>query len=151
MPSFSTEIIVDAPPELVFDVFSDFPAYADMITDIDSIEMLTDPPVGLGTRYREVRTVAMKENTQTYEVVAFDPPHAFTLEARPEGGFCRIACSFVRQPDDSTIVIFSVSVEYESFSTKVFSSIMWPLMQTQLHAVIIQDLSELKAVAESYE
>ena len=55
MPSFTLSRRVEALIDAVFAAFSDIPRGHEMIEQITAIEMLTDGPVGVGTRWRETR------------------------------------------------------------------------------------------------
>ena len=81
-----------APTERVFQRASDFAKAADVMSAIERIEMLTDGPVGIGTRFRETRIMFKREATEEMEVTAFDPPHSYALGAESHG--CRYHSEF---------------------------------------------------------
>ena len=56
---------VTAPREVVFEVAADFHNAAELnIQGIDSLEVLTDGPIGVGTRFRETRVMMGKSSTE---------------------------------------------------------------------------------------
>ncbi|WP_394216589.1 SRPBCC family protein [Brachybacterium vulturis] len=92
---------IDASPQAVWAVISDIGAAADTLSEIDAIELLTDGPYGVGTRWRETRTMFGMKDTMTLEVAESEPHHRtvvlspvgdllyrteFTLRPRPSGG-----------------------------------------------------------------
>jgi uncharacterized protein YndB with AHSA1/START domain len=69
---------VDAPVEEVFAYLSD-PARLHEWQQTTAVDVLTDGPVGVGTRIRETREVLGRKLTQTVEVTEHDPPRRFAL------------------------------------------------------------------------
>lgn len=59
---------IQAPPERAFAAFADFPHAARSVSGIERIEMLTDGPVGAGTRFRETRIMFGREATEEMKV-----------------------------------------------------------------------------------
>ena len=62
--SFTLSRHVETPVDRVFEVFSDIPRSHEMVDQIVRIEMLTDGPVGVGTRWRETRMMFKREATE---------------------------------------------------------------------------------------
>ena len=48
---------VDAAPNVVFDLCTDVEHFADHVSGIKKCELLTEGPVGVGTRFRESRVM----------------------------------------------------------------------------------------------
>ncbi|MEL7485039.1 MAG: SRPBCC family protein, partial [Planctomycetota bacterium] len=67
---------VNASIEDVFAVASDIANAAERIGGIDSVEMLTEGPVGMGTKWRETRTMFGKQADETMWITAWEPPAA---------------------------------------------------------------------------
>ena len=65
---------VAAPAARVFERATDIRSWQDTIDAIDRIEMLAEGPAGVGTRFRETRTMMGKEAREEMEVTAFEPP-----------------------------------------------------------------------------
>ena len=72
---------INAPLEIVWEVMSDLENAADRIDAIVKLEILTEGPVGQGTRFKETRIMFKKEATETMEITAWDPPNSYTTEA----------------------------------------------------------------------
>lgn len=108
-----------ASPGVVFTVATDFARLPATIPQIVAVEVLTDGPAGVGTRFAETRKVFGKESTETFTVTAFDPPAGggaggFTLEgescgmrylvrhefAPDDAGGTRIALTMTSEPAD---------------------------------------------------
>src|SRR4029079_1940023 len=79
MASFSMTERIAAPIETVFEVTTDLEHAAGRIRGIEKIELLTPPPVGIGTRWRESRRMMGHAATETLEITAFERPHHYTV------------------------------------------------------------------------
>ena len=79
---FEQSIEIDAPPQRVWDVLSDFEAWPGRIETVDAVEILTPPPIGAGSR---VRLKQPKLPEGTWEITAWDPPASFEWRQRESG------------------------------------------------------------------
>ena len=103
MPSFTLTQRVEAPIDAVFDVFSDIPRCHERIEQITAIEMLTDGPVGVGTRWRETRMVFKRVATEEMEVTAFEPGRSYTVGCQSCG--CEYEVVLDPVPDGAIVVL----------------------------------------------
>lgn len=76
---------VAATPERVWNILTDIPRAADTLRGVDDIEMLTEPPYVVGTRWRETRTMFDKKATEELWVTTADAPHRTVVEAESSG------------------------------------------------------------------
>lgn len=151
---------IDATQDRIFAAASDFPNAASFITAIEAIEMLSPAadgsPIGLGTRFKETRTMFGKQAVETMEVTEFDPPRAYTLSAHScgvqfhsritvleetpggqrngSGGGCRLS--------------FDVHATPTTFVARVMSAFMTPLMKGTMRKAMEKDLADIKRHAE---
>lgn len=140
---------INAPPERVFEVFADLPNAAGRVSAITRIEMLTDGPVGVGTRWRETRLMFKKEATETIEITAFDPPRSYTTLANSCG--CRYECSFHFEPQgEGTNVVSRFAWTAQSLLAKLMSP-LGKLMASACIKAFDKDLSEFKAHCEQLQ
>jgi carbon monoxide dehydrogenase subunit G len=147
MASITCEQHIAAPPERVFSVFTNLSEAASQVQGIDSIEMLTEGPVGIGTRFRETRTMFGRSATEVMEFVMFDPPRAYGLHAQSHG--CRYRTSFDFTPEGAgTRVAMTFEGTPLTQGTKIMSFLMRPLMARMIRKCVAQDMSDLKAVCE---
>jgi carbon monoxide dehydrogenase subunit G len=79
------EIDVAAPPEVVFATVTDVANWPSFVRGIDKLELLTPGPVGVGTKFRETRTMFGRSATEEMTVAAHDPPRRFDLTAENHG------------------------------------------------------------------
>ncbi len=147
MAGFILTRTVEAPCAEVFRVFTDFARLPERIPDIKKVEMLTDGPVGVGSRFRETRVLFKKEATEVMEVTAFEADRLITLGCDSCGCHYEMTHRFTPQ-GDGTRVEFEVKTEARSF----FARLMKPLAALMMGAMkrcIEKDIDALKSAVEA--
>ncbi|MFG0275012.1 MAG: SRPBCC family protein [Phycisphaerales bacterium] len=137
---------IDAPRERVFEMSSDIGAAPDRISGIKKVEILTDGPIGKGTRFRETREMFGKEHTETLEFVAFDPPRSFGIDCESSGVL--FVSRFTFESDGAGT---RVTLDMRSKSLTMKARLMAPMMLLCRGAVkkaMRQDLAGIKRAAE---
>jgi uncharacterized membrane protein len=84
---FERSIDIDARPQCVWEVLSDFEAWPQRIETVDAVELLTPAPVGEGSR---VRLKQPKLPEGTWEVTVWDAPSYFEFRQK-SGGITNVA------------------------------------------------------------
>lgn len=139
---------INAPVEKVFSVAADVRNAPEVISAITKMEVLTEGPVGVGTRFRETRIMFGKEATEVMEFSVFDPPRSYTLVADSHG--CHYVSTFRFTPDaGGTRVDFDFTGTAHSVGAKVMSAVMGPLMKGTMRKMLAKDLHELKRHIEA--
>lgn len=146
MGQFVFETQINAPVEKVFALISDIRSAPQRVTAIKKVEVLTDGPIGVGTRFKETRVMFGKEATETMEFTAFDPPRSYTVTAyscgnhyestfrcAPEGQGTKVTMTFVCTP--------------KTFFAKLFSP-LGKLMSGMIRKCVMKDLEDLAKAAE---
>jgi len=137
---------IAAPPEKVFSVAIDVPSWADNIRGIEKIEMLTDGPVGVGTRFRETRMFMKQEATEEMEITALDPPRGYSVGAENHG--CRFHTEVTFTPVGSgTDIEMRFEAEPLTPLAKIMSAMMKPMIAAATQC-LEEDLDDLKAHIE---
>ena len=134
---------INAPPEAVFAVVTNHAALPDIVSGIKSIQVLTDGPVGIGTKIRETRVMFGREASEEMEFTQFDPPHSFLLEAYNHGAHYRTAHQF-DPVGQGTLVTVTFAASGTNFFAKIMSAVMGPLMKKTLARLLQQDLADIK-------
>ena len=138
----------NAPLETVWEVMADLENAADRIQAIVKLEVLTDGPVGKGTRFRETRVMFKKEATEEMEITAWDPPNSYTTEANGCG--CQYTCIVTCEADgDGTNVTMSMSVVPLTTFGKIMGALMGWMMKGACVKAFAKDLDDMKAFVES--
>lgn len=146
MPAVHLQKHVQAPPERVFALAADFARAPQYIRGIRRVELLTDGPLRVGTRFRETRVMYGKEASETMEVLALDPPRSYVLGCESHG--CRFRSEVRCAPDGSgTQVEMSFAAQPLNFGAKLLGFLMAPMIKSCAKAME-QDLEDLKNVAE---
>lgn len=140
---------IAAPPEEVFRVFSDLHGCADRISGITRAEVLTDGPIGAGTRWRETREMFGREHSEEMEITRFDPPHGYLVEAESCG--CHYYTEFKFTPTGTGT---RAEMSFRGEPVTLMAKLMMPIGQLfsgSLVRMIEQDLDDLKCAIESSE
>lgn len=146
MPSVTISRTIQASAEDVFDASTNVHIWADVVPAIDSVEVLTDGPVGVGTRFRETRTMFGREATEEMEFLEFERPNRYVLGAESHG--CRYRTTFTLSPDQGgTKLEMHFAGEPQTFMAKVMTVLMKPMMK-KIADMCGKDLDAIKAHVE---
>lgn len=147
MASCTVSKQVNAPVEKLFAAVTNIPEAPSVNPAIKKVEMLTEGPVGKGTRWRETRVMFGKEATETMEVTGFEPGRAMTVEARSCG--MHYVSRFDFRPDgEGSRVEMTFSGTPETLMAKVMSP-LGSLMMGTARKLLEKDLDCVKAALES--
>lgn len=147
MPQCSLTKRIAAPIETVFDVASDLPNAAEHVRGIERIEMLSPPPIGIGTKWRETRTMMGRSSTETLEVTAFDRPRSYTVGCESCGAYFESTFRFTPAAG-GTDVTLDVRMEARSLMAKFMSPIGNLMFGKAMRKMMDDDLEDVKRVAE---
>ncbi|MEO1533955.1 MAG: SRPBCC family protein [Planctomycetota bacterium] len=145
---------VNASMEDVFAVASDIANAAERIGGIDSVEMLTDGPVGMGTKWRETRTMFGKQADETMWITAWEPPVAgaasakYLVEARSHGCHYVTPVEFERLGDNETRMSMTMHATAETLSARIMMVVFGFMAKSAVKA-LQADLRDIKAYCEA--
>lgn len=144
---FQMSIQIAADPAKTFFAFTDLANTAKNIRGIKALEVITEGPIGVGTRFRETRTMFGKDAVETMEITAFDPPRSYSVGCDSCGA--RFDTTFRFTPDaGGTRVDVNMNTVATSFFAKVMSPVMGLMMAATMRKCFENDLADIKAVAE---
>ena len=145
MPGFEISERIDRPREEVFEYFIDFDNAAGWLPDVTRIEKLTDGPVAVGTRYREMRWTKKGEASTDMEVIVMAPPGRYSA-AFDQGGYSA-TFSYTLFPDGAgTRINMVCAVRAEGVRGLMAPVISWLLKRQDKH-----QLRNLKRAMENGE
>ena len=147
MARFTIGKHVEATRDEVFAVASDVRHAAENIRGIERMEVLTDGPIGVGTRFRETRVVFGKESTEEMEITAFKPPEGYTVEADTCGAHYRVEYRLI--PD---IAGTHLRVTVDARPVTLLAKLMSPLailMTGSMKKCVDANLEDIKTAAEA--
>jgi carbon monoxide dehydrogenase subunit G len=146
MPRYESSVDVNAAPEAVFAALADIPGAPTRIGAIKKVEMLTEGPVRVGTRFRETRVMFGKEATETMEVAEIDPPRRITMVADSCGTAYRTSMN-VRPAATGSTITWSMEATPHSTFARILSPLMGWMMSGMVRKCVAQDLADIaKAV-----
>ena len=139
---------VAAPVERLWAVATDPAGAPAVMSGIDSVEVLTPGPFGVGTRWRETRTMMGRSATEEMTVTAVEPQRGYTVEAASSG--VRYVSTFgcAPAPDGGTDVRMTFGGTPSSAVTRVFAAVTGPLVRRSVTKALDRDLADLAAAAE---
>ena len=147
MPAITVESHIEAPVPTVFEYATDLRRAPERITGIRRLDVLTEGPVRKGTRFRETRIMFKKEATEEMEIVAFDPPHAYTVGCENHG--CRYLTEFRFRPERSGT---NVSIRFQGVAltpvAKVMAFLLAPLVKSTCEKAFAKDMNDLRVAIE---
>lgn len=83
--SVSAHQLFDRPIEDTWETLVSIERYPEMTSSYVEVNPLTDSLRGVGARWDQTRIVWGRQHTHTMEVVAWEPPTSFTLQASEAG------------------------------------------------------------------
>ena len=141
---------VNAPAEKVWAVISDIPGSAATLSGIDAIEMLSDGPYGVGTRWKETRTMMRRSETVEMWVSQADPPRSTTVKALQDGADYTSRMTLTDRDGGTDLTMtFGAELTNPSRLTKAGMALFGKLGMRMTRKALIKDLAEIAAKAES--
>lgn len=148
MTTVTIEIDINASPQRTFETFTNLPRMGEVVTAINKMEILTDGPVGVGTRFSETRTMMGKQATEEMEVTQFDPPSLFVHEAKSHG--CHYISTYRFEPvGEGTKVTLTFEGRALTFGAKLMTIALGWMMKGAIRKCVGADFNDLKGEAES--
>ena len=148
MQTLELDVLINAPAERVFEVLTDLEGLPERVTAIQKIELLTEGPVGLGTKFRETRIMFKREASEEMEFTSFDPPQGYVLEAESRGA--RYTTTYRLDPENNGTRL-SISFEGTALSpfARFVSAVLMPFFKGAMRRAVEADLENLKHAAEA--
>jgi len=143
---------VEAAPESVWAVLTDLEHAAETLSGVTRVEVLTDGPYRVGTRWRETRTMLGKEATEEMEVTAVEAPVATTIEAESGGVHYRTVFTLAPAAGGARLTMAFSARQPER--TSRLQRLIWPVLGRLgvrvSTKVMTRDLEDIARRAESH-
>ncbi|MBK8178639.1 MAG: SRPBCC family protein [Planctomycetes bacterium] len=146
MTSITSSRFVRASQAAAFALASDLRGAPSRIPAIVRLEVLTDGPIGVGTRFRETRRMFGREATEEMEVTSFDPPRSYAVGCESCGARYRSEFRFTPQ-DGGTEIRMEFAAEPLTAMAKVMGFLMRPMMKKMVQTCA-KDLDHLADALE---
>ena len=147
MASCNCTVHFRAPKERVFEAISDFRNADQRISAITKLEVLTDGPIGKGTRFKETRVVMKREATEEMEILEFNPPNGYAVGCTSCGAEFRSTFELQASPQGGCDLHLTISARPISFIAKLMSPLSGMMMGACKKAVL-RDMEEIRAHIE---
>jgi hypothetical protein len=137
---------INASSEVVFAASTDIAAWPKHISAIERVELLTDGPVGVGTKFRETRIMFKKEASEEMEITAFDPPNQYVVGSDSCGARFTTTMRFV--PHEAGTLL---EMEMVTVPTSLMGRLMAPiglLFKGAMVKMIKRDMADLARAVE---
>lgn len=134
---------IQAPVALVFSRISDIRRFKDVNDSILDIEFLTEQQIGVGTRFKETRTMNGRRATTTLELTELVENDHVRLVS-DEGGAIWDTVMRVREKDGGT----ELSMVMDARPYKLMARIVTRLIKGMITRAVVADMDGLKAKCE---
>jgi uncharacterized membrane protein len=139
---------VAAPVQRVRDVATDLAGSPQVVRGIDAVEVLTPGPFGVGTRWRETRTMMGRSATEEMTVTEVAPQRSYRVEATSGGAHHVSTFAFAPSSDGGTDVTTTSGGRPTSTVARVLGAVTAPLGRRAVTRALEQDLADIAAAAE---
>jgi carbon monoxide dehydrogenase subunit G len=126
MPVVEESVVIDRPPQEVFDFLSKFDNTAVYDSSVTTSEQVGPGPVGMGTRGRGTSKIMGRRFDWTVEVVEFDPPRR--MVSRSVEGKLNFTVTFTLEPADGGTRV-TQRIDADSGLGGIFGKIADPLVE----------------------
>lgn len=114
MPEFRRHVVIDLPRAHVWEFLTDPANAARWLPNLRCIEMITDGPPGVGSKYRETRRFKGRDNVAEVEVTAWEPPVVYAAGMPYAGMFFEYRYELSSPTETSTHVALIARAEPRS-------------------------------------
>ncbi len=139
--------VVHADIATVWDIFTDLPNAADRLSAVTSIEVLSDGPFAVGTRWRETRQMFGRSATEEMWVTEVVPAQSYTVEAEGMGMKYLSTYRFQTHPE-GTQVTFEFGADVQGTMAKILAKATGWIAKGILEKQLRADLDDLATASE---
>lgn len=147
MPNFTLTTTINAAPNTVWDIITDIENSPNVTPEITRIEMLTQPPLRVGTRWRETRRINNREAAVVLEVSEFTTNRSYTARSALMGIEFNSQFVVTRQRDATRLDLHTTSRPLTLGGRLM--SLLSPLFTAAMKKTMQRDLDAIKSAAES--
>jgi uncharacterized protein YndB with AHSA1/START domain len=150
MPELEVSRTVNAPPDTVWSILVDLDGAAERISAIEAIDRLDDGDgFGVGTRWRETRTMFGRSATEEMEVTEVVPGRSYVVEAGSKSARYRSTLTVAGAPDGGSVLTMVFAAEPSGLLSRLLAATMGRLMSGPTRRALEQDLSDIASAAET--
>jgi uncharacterized protein YndB with AHSA1/START domain len=139
---------IKAPIGRVWSAATDVSGAATRMSGVEHIELLSDGPFAVGTRWRETRTAAGPPATEELVVTECVPPRRFVVEGTSGGARFRSTTTF-RAVGSDTVVDVAFEAPPPSVTARLVGALLGVLAARTVIATLNRDLDDLARWCEA--
>jgi uncharacterized membrane protein len=139
---------VAAPVEQVWAVVTDLAGSPQVVRGIDAVQVLTPGEFGVGTRWRETRTMLGRSATEEMTITAVEPQRSYTTEAVRPGVRYLSTVAVAPAGDGGSELTLTFGARPTSTVTRALGAVTAPLGRRAVAKALEKDLVDLAAAAE---
>lgn len=148
-PSIHLSRHVGATPEAVWGVLSDVRNAARTLSGVERVEVLSEGPYGVGTRWRETRTMMGKSVTEEMWVTGADAPRSSVIEAESAGTHYTTTFTITPEPGGSQLAMrFTAEMMSPSRLRRILWKVLGPIGIRASAKAMRTDLDDIAMAAE---
>lgn len=149
MSTTHVEREVAAPSQRVWAVMTDLERSPEVLSNVEAIERLDDGSgFGVGTRWRETRTMMGRQATEEMAVTAVEPGRSYTVEANSRGAHYRSVLAVDPLGGERSRLSMTFGGEPTGLASKLLSATLGRLFEGATRKALEQDLADIAAAAE---
>lgn len=140
---------VAAPAAVVWDLITDIEHSPEVISGIQAVQRLDDRDgFGVGTRWRETRTMFGRSASEQMTITAVDPGRSYTAEAQHGKAHYTSILRVEPTGDDTCVLSMHFDAEVDGLLNKTLGRLVGTLMAGSTRKLMQQDLADIAAAAE---
>jgi carbon monoxide dehydrogenase subunit G len=148
MTTVSVSRTAMADPARVWALATDIAGWAETMSGIDAVEVLERPAFGVGTRWRETRTMMGRPATEEMWVSALEEGRSYTVESDSHGAHYTSVFTFRPTPAGGTEISLTFTGEASGRGARLLAALTAPLARRSVAKALEQDLIDLARAAE---
>ena len=138
MPGFTRNQLINGSPEAVFEFATDLSHASKWIEGLTACELITDPPMRMGSKLRETRRVGKREATTVINIIIHEgprtsktPPYRHSAKAAAMGVEATYHFTFASGGRDTTRVDVRCEVRSTNLLGRLFTGMATRAMRKQ--------------------
>lgn len=141
---------VKASASVVWGILIDLEGSVDTISGIHEVEILSDRGgFGVGTVWRETRTMFGKKATEEMEVTEVVDGASYVVVAKPDSANYTTVMAVVATGDSTSTVSMEFGADPKGTFTRVMGATVGKMFEGATKKMITQDLDDIAAAAEA--
>lgn len=140
---------VTAPASVVWDIITDLEGSVDTISGIEKVEILAGDSFGVGTSWRETRTMFGKKATEDMTVTEITEGESYVVIARPDSANYRTVMSILPTGETACTLSMEFGANPKGKMTRFMGATMGKMFEGATRKALQKDLDDIAAAAEA--